>query len=109
MLEGLFGSINKERILIFLNCREIGYAKEIAEFFQVPLTPIQNQLNNLENANILVSQQQGRTRLFQINPRYPFLNELFSLLEKAMEFYPENLRDSLLNNRRRPRRKGKIL
>jgi len=107
MLENLLGSINKERVLIFLFCRKNGYAKEIAEFFDVPVTPILNQLNNLESSNILVSEQKGRTRLYQLNPRYSFINELNLLLEKALNFYPDDLRDLLQNNRRRPRKKGK--
>ncbi|MDO9578612.1 MAG: hypothetical protein Q7J16_12065 [Candidatus Cloacimonadales bacterium] len=109
MLEALLGSINKERILIYLYCRESGYAKEIAEFYQVPLTPLLNQLNNLENGGILVSQQKGRTRFFQLNPRYPFLTELRQLLEKTLSFYPEDLQNQLQNNRRRPRRNGKAI
>ncbi|MCF7794637.1 MAG: winged helix-turn-helix domain-containing protein [Candidatus Cloacimonetes bacterium] len=109
MLENLLGSINKERVLIFLYCREEGYAKEIADFFEAPLTPILNQLNNLENGNILISQSKGRTKIFQLNPRYPFLKELKNLLEKTLAFYPDKERDLLINNRRRPRRNGKNL
>ena len=35
--------------------------------------------------------------------------ELKALLEKALSFYPEDVRIALLASRRRPRRKGKPL
>ena len=47
-MEVLLGSINAERILIFLFCRNEGYAREIAHFYSTVLSPIQNQLNKLE-------------------------------------------------------------
>jgi hypothetical protein len=56
-----------------------------------------------------VSRTAGRTRLYEFNPRYTFLKELKSLLEKALSFYPEEEREKLLMNRRRPRRRGKPL
>jgi len=58
---------------------------------------------------VLVSRTAGRTRLYQFNPRYPFLNELKQLLEKALTFYPEDVRENLMTNRRRPRKRDKPL
>jgi len=109
MLEGIVGSKSSEQVLIFLAARESGYATEIARFFDADLYAIQKQLERLENSEILVSGNVGRTRVYQFNPRYPFLNELKSLLEKALGFYPEEIRESLLMNRRRPRKKDKPL
>ena len=34
--------------------------------------------------------------MFEFNPPYPFLNELKALLEKALSFYPEEVRGRLL-------------
>ncbi len=107
MLEELFGSKSSERILTFLAAREDGYAAEIARFFDLNLYATQLKLEKLEEGAILVSTYKGRTRLFQFNPRYPFLKELKSLLEKSITFYPRRAREDLLMNRRRPRRKGK--
>jgi len=56
-----------------------------------------------------VSRTAGRTRLYSFNPRYPFLKELRSLLEKALSFYPEEEREELMMSRRRPRSRGKPL
>jgi hypothetical protein len=109
MLAPLLGTENSERVLIFLLTRNEGYAREIAQFFDTNLYAIQRQLNKLEAGDILVSRTAGRTRLYQFNPRYPFLNELKQLLEKAFSFYPEDIRENLVMNRRRPRKRGKPL
>ncbi len=109
MLEYLFGSKHAEHVLMFLVARGEGYASEIARFFDTNLYGIQKQLDRLEMGGVLVSRKVGRTRIYTFNPRYPFLNELQALLKKALTFYPEDIREGLLYNRRRPRRRGKPL
>ncbi len=107
MLEALFGSINKERALLYLVARGEGYPRAIADFFDTNLRNIQVQLDNLEAGGIVVSRLEGRTRLYTFNPRWPLLNELLALLERALEFYPDDERARLAGGRRRPRRRGK--
>jgi hypothetical protein len=109
MLAPLFGTENSERVLVFLLARNEGYAREIARFFETNLYAIQRQLDKLEGGGVLVSRTAGRTRLYQFDPRYPFLNELKQLLEKALSYYPENVRENLVMNRRRPRKRDKPL
>lgn len=109
MLIPLLGSENSERVLIFLLKREEGYAREIAPFFDASLYAIQKQLDKFEQGGVLVSRKVGRTRLYMYNPRYPFLTELKTLLEKVYAFYPEEVREGLEMNRRRPRKKDKPL
>ena len=109
MLMPLLGSINAERVLIFILERNDGYARMIARFFDADPDSIQKQLVKMENGGVLVSRMVGRTRLYQFNPRYPFLNELKTLLEKAFAFYPEEIREKLTMDRRRPRRREKPL
>ena len=109
MLEPIVGSKSCERVFIFLIARDKGYATEIARFFDGALYAIQNQLERLESNDVLVSKKVGRTRVYQFNPLYPFLNELKALFEKALSYYPEDIRESLLMDRRRPRKKDKLL
>ena len=109
MFEAILGSTSKERVLLYLLARDKGYAREIARFFNASVTTIQKQLETLEANNVLYSEEQGRTLLYSLNPRYPLIKELRTLLEKALTFYPENEQDKLVMNRRRPRRKGKPL
>ena len=53
MLEPILGSSSSEKVLIFLAAREQGYAREIARFFATDLTPIQRQLEKLEDGGVL--------------------------------------------------------
>src|ERR1700690_1812126 len=109
MLEPLLGSKGAENVLIFIVARDDGYAREISQFFGMYISTVQNQLDKLELGGILVSHTKGRTRIYTLKPRYPFLQELNQLLIKALSFYPENEREKLVMNRRRPRRRGKVL
>ena len=109
LLKPILGSKNLERVLIFLAARNEGYARDIARFYDTDLKPIQNQLEKLEHGGVIVSKKVGKTILFQFNPRYPFLKELVDLLEKALDYYPEEIREKLIYNRRRPRQKDKPL
>ncbi len=109
MIEALLGSANSERVLLFILAREEAYASQIAKFFNTDLYGIQKQLDKLETGGMLASRKAGRTRLYSFNPRCPFLNELKALLKKVMTFCPEDLKEELLMNRRRPRRRGKPL
>ena len=109
MIESLLGSRNAERVLIYIFAREEGYAREIAGFYKTDLKSIQMQLDKFEKSGVLVSRTVGRTRPYVFNPRYPFLEEVKSLLEKALSFYPESEREELVMTRRRPRPRGKAL
>jgi hypothetical protein len=109
MIEVLLGSKNAERVLIYIFSREGGYPREIARFFNTDLKSIQKQLDKLEAGGVLVSREVGRTRPYVFNPRYPFLNELKSLLEKALSFYSAAEQEELKMNSGRPRARGKAL
>lgn len=109
MLASLLGSVNKERVLVYLGARGRGYAREIARFYNAPLFPVQNATDKLEEAGVLVSRLVGSTREYEFNPRYPAREELKSLVDRALALYPAGLREELLVVRSRPRRKGKPL
>lgn len=109
MLARLLGSVNKERVLIYLFARTKGYPREISRFYKSALDPLQKAMENLEAAGIIVSQSVGRTREYEFNPRYPARVELLALIERAFELYPLALRDELRITRSRPRRAKKPL
>jgi len=109
MIEAILGSASAERVLIFLTAREEGFATEVARLFQTNLSPIQKQFERMERDGLLINRKVGRTRLYRFNPRYPFVIELKALTEKALAMYPIHLREALLYNRRRPRKKNKPL
>jgi len=109
ILQPILGSESCEQVLAFIFARQKGYPLEIANFYKVSKLPIQKQMTKLEAGNVLASQTVGRTRVYQFNPRYPFLKELTALLQKALTFYPQELQEALFMNCRRPRRAGKPL
>lgn len=109
LLDPLLGSINAERVLVYLVARGEGYARGIARFFGADPDSIQKQLVKLESGGVLTSKEVGRTITYQFNPRYAFLPELKQLITKALSFYPEEEQERLVMTRQRPRRRGKPL
>lgn len=109
MLESLFESKIKEKILLYLYINETSYASELAKNFNLNLYTVQNQLRKLERGGVLYSQLKGNVRLFGINPRYPFKKELSALLEKLYGFLSDDVKERYYIKRARPRRSGKPL
>ena len=109
MLEAVFGSTSAERVLLFLVARGEGYATEIARTFDTNQSQIQKQLDRMERDGLLVNKVVGRTRVYSFNPRFAFKTELEALVSKAIELSPEKLRETLVLNRRRPRKRTKPL
>jgi hypothetical protein len=111
MLEYLFANKNVEKILMFLTLHSKANATELSRTFSSALDPIQKTLKKLEAGGLLVSFLEGKTRVFQWNPRYPFLKEIQDLALKAYSFLPTSLQETyyLSTKRKRPRRTGKQL
>jgi len=107
MLESLLGSAKKEKILLFIYTHGEAYAREIAAAFKFHLSPVQNQLLNMEKSGILYSKLRGRVRFFGLNPRYPFKKELEAILEKVLTFISEEEKMKYYQPRLRPRHSGK--
>ena len=108
MLEGIFGNASAEKVLLYLEQYEEGYATAIARNFDgLSLNMAQRQIERFERAGALVSSLRGKTRLYTWNYRYPFSAELRGLLAKAMNALPADERKRAFSERRRPRRAGK--
>lgn len=111
MLESLLGAPVIEKVLFYLLLNQKCYPSQMREVFQTPLYSFQRALVRLEKGGIIVSHREGKTLIYQFNPRYPFLNELKAFLEKAYQFLPEEIRKKYYEPiiRKRPRRQGKSL
>ncbi len=107
MLEPLLTSAVKEKVLLYLLTHKESYARELSVDLGYRLYGVQNQLARLEQGGVLYSRLRGRTRLYGINPRYPFRRELEALLRKALRFLPQEEKERLYTPRLRPRRPGK--
>ena len=107
MIESVFGSLLKEKILVYIAVNPESYPNEISRVFQSSLSSVQKHLENLEKNGIVVSRLKGKTRLYDLNPRSPFRKELTALLEKVYSFINENEKEKFFVRRSRPRREGK--
>ncbi len=83
MLEGLCGSKNIQKILLFLFVNNKCYGAQLQRLLKTPLTSLQNALARLEKGKIVISYCEGKTKLYQLNPTYPLLSELEQLLKKT--------------------------
>ena len=111
MLERLFGNEAIEKVIFYLLKNDSCFGKELAENFDISLGYVQRTLYKLERANVIVSFQVGRTRVFKLNPRYALIKELTLFFEKAYEFLPDDIKSRYYEKtaRKRPRRTGKKL
>lgn len=102
MTTGLFGNPTAEKVLLYLERYEEGYALGVARTFGLPVSQIQRQLLRFETAGVVVSRKVGKTRMFSWNPRCFFLQELKATLARILEFLPreEQRKYFLLRTRR---------
>ena len=84
MLEPIFGGKNIERIFFFLLINQRCYGRQLCYIFSQALSPIQKALDRLERGGLIISFLEGKTRMYQFNPRYPFLQELKTLLKEII-------------------------
>jgi len=109
MLEGLTGSAVVEKVLLFLANYAEGYPREIARTFGLNLSAVQGRLDRLERGGVVVSRLRGRTRLYVLNPRWAFRDELIALLNRVLLAVPPEDVRRYYRGRVRPRRRGKPL
>lgn len=111
MLECLFGNPVIEKVVFFLLINGKCYPSQLKSTFQSPLYSFQRALGRLEKGGVVVSHREGKTLVYEFNPRYPFLVELKAFLQKAYTFFPQELKEKYYEPiiRKRPRRAGKPL
>jgi len=107
MLEPILGNSTIEKILFTLKTYGQAYPLGLSKMFDIPVNGFQQQLHRLQTGGVIVSSMVGRTRLYQFNPRYPFLKELKALIQTAMEFLSQEELQKYYRKRTRPRKKGK--
>ena len=103
-----FGGQTRTRVLVALRLLDDSYPRELARLLEVPLSGVQVALRGLERDGLVAARSAGRTRLFQLNPRYFAREELRSYLLRLTE-PQKDLRTSVIKLRRRPRRSAKAL
>jgi hypothetical protein len=103
-----FGGQTRTSVLLALRLLRDSYPRELARVLRRPLSGVQQALRSLEVDGLVAGRPVGRTRLYQLNPRYFAADALFAYLSRLSE--PEQrLRDRVAEIRRRPRRSAKPL
>lgn len=109
-LETLFGGQAAAKVLLFIENYGEGYASWIAKTYEMPVSEIQKQLKKFEESGVLVSRMVGTSRMYTWNPRDPALEGLRQMLRSTLDYgIPEDRLKRYFRQRRRPRRKGKLL
>jgi DNA-binding transcriptional ArsR family regulator len=103
-----FGSQTRTRLLLALELLGQSYARELARLMEVSLSGVQKGLASLDRDGLIAGRLVGRTRLYQINPRYFAAGQLRNLIARMM-VADRDLKARAAELRRRPRRTGKRL
>ena len=101
-----FGGRTRTRVLVALRLMESTYPRELSRLLAVSINGVRQALTSLERDGLVVGRPVGRTRVYQINPRFFARQELEALLSRLADVDPE-LRERTAAVRRRPRRVGK--
>jgi DNA-binding transcriptional ArsR family regulator len=103
-----FGGQTRTRALIVLALLNESFPREMSRLLSEPINGVLQALASLEKDGLVAARSAGRTRLYQLNPRYFALAELRAYLARLAE--PETeLRNRIDSLRKRPRRAGKRL
>lgn len=87
MLELLFQSKSRERILSLLVLEQkTGSIRTIAKMARVSPMQARKELMNLEKIGITTSESIGRSKIYSLNEKCPFIEELTALLYKTAGF-----------------------
>ena len=103
-----FGSSTRTRVLVALRLMSSSYARELVRLTGASLSTVQAAIRSLENDGLIAGRSVGRTRVFELNPRFFAASELRALLDK-LAGADRGLQDAIAALRRRPRRTSKSL
>lgn len=107
MLRELLGGKTAERVLLYLAAMGGAHPLEIAKAFEISNTQVLRTLQKLEDADILIGHNAGRSRVYTLNKGWFAANELRRLLEKALLQIPLDEQEKYFMKRGRPRKKSK--
>ena len=107
MLQAIFGNETLEKVMFFLRRNREGYALGISKKLNLPVSQVQRQLERMEKGGVFASRMIGRTRVYEIDPRWAFKDQLNALLDAALRAKPIEELATSYTVRSRPRQKGK--
>ena len=84
MLDSLITSKTRIKLLLkfFLNPESKSYLRELAEEFGESTNAVRLELNRLAEAGLLETTENGRTKVYQSNPKHPLFPDIQSMVRK---------------------------
>jgi len=84
MLDSLITSKTRIKLLLkfFLNPESKSYLRELAEEFGESTNAVRLELNRLTEAGFLETTENGRTKVYQSNPKHPLFPDIQSMVRK---------------------------
>ncbi|MBI9084493.1 MAG: winged helix-turn-helix transcriptional regulator [Desulfobacterales bacterium] len=86
LFTGLIASKTRIKLLtrFFFNPLTRAYLRELAKEFDLSTNAVREELNQLKQTRLLVSQKEGRQVFYSANPDHPLFPELKSMVAKVM-------------------------
>lgn len=78
----------------YVNRSSRAYVRQLARKLEVDSTNLSRELLRLEREGLLKSEADGRQTYYELNPQYPYLKPLFTLLQGTIGIEP-NIRGAL--------------
>lgn len=108
MLDQILGSKTAQKLFLHLYHYGESYPSAVAKDMKVSLGAVQKQFERFEEAGLIISKLQGRTRVYQFNMKNGAIVKPFREMIKVIyESIPLKEKEELFRTRRRPRRAGK--
>lgn len=85
MLDSLVTSRTRIKLLLkFFSHNNSGYLRSLAKEFDESTNSIRVELNRLADAGLLISNLEGKTKLYKANPSHPFFVEIKNMVAKFL-------------------------
>ncbi|MDF2159417.1 winged helix-turn-helix domain-containing protein [Algoriphagus sp. CAU 1675] len=85
MLESLVTSKTRIKLLLkFFSHRNSGYLRALAKEFEESTNSVRVELNRLTEAGLLVSEDEGKTKVYMANEKHPFFEEIKGMVSKFL-------------------------
>ena len=85
MLDSLVTSKTRVKLLLkFFSHANSGYLRSLAKEFDESTNSVRVELNRLTEAGLLVSEDEGKTKMYKANTSHPFFDEIKGMVSKFL-------------------------
>ncbi|MCS5489012.1 winged helix-turn-helix domain-containing protein [Algoriphagus limi] len=85
MLDSLVTSKTRIKLLLkFFAHQNSGYLRSLAKEFDESTNSVRVELNRLTDAGLLLSEEEGKTKIYRANDKHPFFSEITAMVSKFL-------------------------